>query len=94
MREAVRAAEERAVAAEALLGQVLSSMHSSTMNIRIAHVNVCASLADLGQARKDIMNAASVQVYSAIAIHAYTKLQHMPFLASAHTTALQLHGEV
>ena len=28
MREAVRAAEERAVAAEALLGQVLSSMHS------------------------------------------------------------------
>ena len=65
MREAVRAAEERAVAAEALLGQVLSSMHSSTMNMRIVNVNACASLADLGQARKDIMDAASVQVQCA-----------------------------
>ena len=34
------------------------------MNMRIADVNACASVADLGQARKDIMDAASVQVLS------------------------------
>ena len=35
------------------------------MNMRIANVNACASVADLGQARKDIMDAASVQVQCA-----------------------------